>query len=59
MFLIRGALNAAVMSAARNSPGIVIPALPARHAIPKTSDLRNLRFCLKRVIFQWQFFYAK
>jgi hypothetical protein len=58
MFLIRGALNAAVTTVARNFHGIVIPALPARHAIQKTSDQRKSRF-FKQVIYQWQFFYAE
>lgn len=41
IFLIRGALNAAVTNAARNFHGIVIPAPPVRLAIQKTSVQRK------------------
>ena len=56
MFLIPGALIAAVTSAVRNSRGMAIPGQPVRPAIPKTSGLRNLRVFLEPVILLWCFF---
>ncbi len=55
MFLIRGALNVAVTNVARNFHGMAIPALPARHAIQKTSDQRKFFSFFMQVMYQWFF----
>lgn len=56
MFLIRGALIVAVMNVARNSYGIAIPALPARHAIQKISVLLEAVGFIRTGNFPIQFF---
>lgn len=56
MFLIRGALIVAVMNVARNSYGIAIPALPARHAIQKISVLLEAVGFIRTDNFPIQFF---
>jgi hypothetical protein len=56
MFLIRGALNAAVMNVARNSYGIAIPALPARHVIQKTFVLFEAAGFIRSGNFPMHFF---
>jgi hypothetical protein len=50
MFWIPGALTAAVMSAERNSHGMVQHVLPVRPAIQKMSGPRKNRFFLKPVL---------